>query len=560
MVQDENDPQQMVNPVPLRGVMVKCALNFGADSEVPFMCFGRDSREAGPGAPDSPAVPTSSDGFKARGSTNPLNSVVRRLEAQLARHGGLLESGDFVSTNGRGDDRYYHADDFLDNGDEGDMEGDFFEGELDLTAFKLLEILPGDEAEEESDNEMTDDEDTMNDDAGGNWQTLLSRLEQTKQTLVREVVVELETVQSFPGHTRQKKLKSLRELTAKLRRLLPKVNQVQAHWQAAVWEVVTATNSAATMQSFLDLWNDVSVAKQREEIAKERAELVDKLGELPLIAAAWKQGEALTRPKHEAVFTTLAKLWDLWAQDEECLGRPLPACTGSISRVEKRFAAHLVEICSNLVESLEPVIPYLLRVALFGSKGADSSSVVSLPVTIFLYKKNELLKCKLLEIKSLTHQTVQVVDKEWSDSLVQFDSLAEVFESYQQKYVRKQDRVKLATNVDSWKQFAVKTTADLLPSYTYLYDIALASVGSHGFTDKGGHPLFIPSIGAARQTDLEKKKKQTELAEERKRKRDELEKKSQEKNFNKIPFGEFFHTFPEFDKSLWRANIIEAKE
>ena len=563
---------ETVFPVPARGVTVACRVNMDSEVDIPLVYFGRESHESGVAYPDSPVVLVSDDRFKSRGSTNPLNSVVRRLEAQLARHGGLLESSEFVSSNGRGDDRYYHADDFLDNGDED--EGDCYETELDLSAFRVLETVGGDHAAyEEDEEEVTDNEEEDNQEAGGNWQTLLSRLDSTRQNFVRDVVVELETVQSFPGHTRQKKQKSLRELTAKLRRLLPKINQVQAHWQAAVWEVVTATNSTATMQGFLDLWNDVSTQKQREEFAKERSELVEKL-QCADLYAAWKKGEAIVRARHDAFFSNISRLWELWNFEEECSGRPCCVCSPNraISRTEKRFAAHFSDIypAADLATT-----PYILRIALFGQKGASKSLAApvlggmsdvddsqisnvsnNLPLTVYLYKKNELLKCKITEIKSLTQQTVQVIDKEWV-AAEEFESLAAVFESYQQKYVRKQDRSVLASPIDAWKNFAVKVSST---SYMYLFDIAskATSLATFAFNDKMGHPIFVPSITAARLADLEKRKKSAESLQERKKKRKILQQKQQESEFRKIPYSEFFAPFPDFDKSLFKPAVIDV--
>ena len=482
-----------------------------------------------------------------------------------------MESGDFVSSNGRGDDRYYHADEWLDDEDEEAGDGEGSNGELDVRKFCVIETEPGGEMETEQtavDDELTDEED-VDDDAGGNWQTLLNRLDPTKQSVVREVVIELESVQAFPGHTRQKKQKSLQQLTARLRRLLPKINQIQAHWQAAVWEVVNATNSQATMQSFLDLWNEVSITKQRDEIAKEREEILPKLKEpLREVGLAWKKGEGLVRVKHEGVFNMLSKLWELWNQDEECSGRGIfsPGACKPISRIEKRFATHFIEIIPDCL-SID-IIPFLVRIALFGSKKSRTNSnpansdeesdffLISLPVTVYIYKKNELLKCRLTDIKSLSQQTVQIVDKDWESGEDWFESLTAVFESYQQKHVRKQDRVKLASSLDGWKNFAIKTSDG---NYLCLFDVAnkASSLGHFAFTDKAGHPLFLPSIGVARNLDLEKRKKLQEAQDERKRKREELEKKLRDQESQNPPCSEFFLPFPEFEKSLFKIERID---
>ena len=522
--------------------------------------------------PDSPVpVANRTTSSSQRGSANPLNSIIRKWEAKFARHGGFVD--EHVSSNGRNDGRYYEADEWLDDGQMEEDDGADEYREIDISQFRAIQTVAGEkEPEPEPEDEQYATDDEMEDDAGGNWQVLINRLETSKQPLVRELVLELEQVQAFPGHTKQKKQKSLRDCTARLRRLLPKVSQIQSQWQAAVWEVVSATNPTVTMQSFIDLWNDLSTLKQREEILKDREEIIPKLVEpVTEITSAWKRGESIMRLKHEQIFTQISRLWDLWIQEEECAGR---AVTGvvpcrPISRSEKRFGAHLVE----LLPATADTITHFVRIALFGSRktkkttedinpgpsdedgdtqGGVDIHVVALPATIFIYKKNELLKCKLLDVKSLMVQTIQIVDKEWEaagpgDSL-EYNSFATVFESYQQKYVRKQDRVTLPTQYDAWKNFAVKIGQE----YVNLYDIAqkAASLAHYGFTDKSGNPIFIPSIAAVRAVEFDKRKKLMDAKEERKRKREAIgANKDESKN---PPLNDIFIPFPDFDKDLFK--------
>jgi hypothetical protein len=190
--------------------------------------------------------------------------------------------------------------------------------------------------------------------------------------------------------------------------------------------------------------------------------------------------------------------------------------------------------------------------------GTDTLPCPSLPISVYIYRKNELLKCKLIEIKSLTHQTIQIVDKEWENydasNPPEFSSFEALFESYQQKYVRKQDRLVLPSVLDAWKYFAVRSPGS--QEYVTLYDMAAkaSSVVSFAFTDKAGVPVFLPSITVARAADTEKRKKQNDLKEERKRKREALEAKAREQSMKNPPFNEQFLPFPEFNKDLFAAD------
>lgn len=582
------------------GVPVICALNFDSQYSIPIIYFGRETRAPDREIPDSPEPILQRESSNQRSSSNPLNSIIRKWEAQFAMQGGVMESGEYVSSNGRGDDRYYHADEWLDDGEEEEADSGEYIGEVDLDAFKVV-VMNRADAEEESEDDVaesdgTDQEDDDMEDAGGNWQLLIRRLESNKRDPVKQLVLDMESFQAFPGHTKQKKQKALRDSVARLRRLLPKVNQIQSQWQAAVWNVVVATNDAANMQAFIELWNEVAPNKQKEEITKERDELVQKISpSLKELANLWKAGEALIRSKHDTTLSLLTKWWELWNQEEECAGRvgtSLASCR-SITKVEKRFASSLGELIPNLnIDS----IPYLLRVALFGSKkgkrtgnepvasgpgGSDDDNQpgesqsatavdipsISLPVTIYMYKKNELLKCRLVDIKSLAVQTIQIIDKEWESGpaksptsggdaaggsgIPEFSSLAAVYESYQQKFVRKQDRVGLVSQYDAWKCFAVKQGSE----YVYLFDVAqkAAAVGHYAFTDKGGNPLYLASVAVARLADADKRKRLEAQKDERKRKREILEQKARDNESMNPPFNDVFVEVPAFSKDLFRV-------
>ena len=146
------------------------------------------------------------------------------------------------------------------------------------------------------------------------------------------------------------------------------------------------------------------------------------------------------------------------------------------------------------------------------------------------------------------------MDKDWETTAGdtgEYQSLATVFESYQQKYVRKQDRVYLPTQYDAWKNFAVKIGQE----YVYLYDIAqkAASLGHYGFTDKSGNPIFLPSIAAVRSLEYDKKKRQMEAKEERKRKREANEARDDSKF---PPYNDTFIPFPDFDKDLFKVESV----
>lgn len=577
-------------PVPARGLPIVCSLNFDAELPIPLIYFGRETRSTGRDIPESPEPAPVHETSRGRISNNPLNSIIRKWETHFAIQGGVMESSDFVATKGRTDDRYYHADEWLDDAeeDEGDL-GEYI-GEVDLDAFRV--IVPGQmedeedvfEEEDESDGTDQENEDGM-EDVGGNWQLLLKRLDSSKQQVIKELVIDLETFQAFPGHTKQKKQKHLRDTIARLRRLLPKINHVQSQWQAAVWNVVVTTNEAMNMQAFMELWNDMAPNKQKEDIVKERDEVIVKLSEsIAEVAGVWKRGESLMRNKHEATFNLLNRVWDLWLQEDECAGRLTPSVHPGrpVSKTEKRFASSLCELIPQLTPD---VVPLLLRVALFGTKkstaastkktvpegseedqpvssppeiGTDTLPCPSLPFSVYIYRKNELLKCKVIEIKSLTHQTIQIVDKEWENydasNPPEFSSFEALFESYQQKYVRKQDRLVLPSVLDAWKYFAIRSPGS--QEYVTLYDMAAkaASMVSFAFTDKAGVPVFLPSIATARAADTEKRKKQNDLKEERKRKREALEAKAREQSMKNPPFNEEFLPFPEFDKDLFAAD------
>ena len=603
---DESVEHEDMFPSPLRGIPVSCGLKLGDDKPVPLIYFGRETKASGRAAPASPEpIPLPSQSFSSSrpGSNNPLNSIIRKWEATFARHGGFMESGDFVSSNGKNDGRYYEADEWLDDGDVDDNGDDdeYYDVVLDL--FKSIDTsndanVPeraeeGDDGSVEEEYE-TDEEGGDNDEmdsTGGSWEVLIRRLEASKQPVVKEVVTELEQVQAFPGHSKQKKQKSLKDLTARLRRLLPKINQIQSQWQAAIWELVSTANPLVTMQSFIDLWNEISASKQREEIVKERIDLIAKLRNEPLtdIVSSWKSGEVFTRQKHDSFFNVITKIWDLWNIEEECSGRVVAASLAApdkpLSRIEKRFGSHLCEQLSDHHQQQVPgsleaaattttlnefgltpdIGAIFLRIALFGSKKSkiDNSendfTVVSLPATVYIYRKNELLKCKLMEIKSLTTQMIQVIDKEWESNgenneqvHTEFNSFNDLFESYQQKYVRKQDRVRLVTCVDGWKLFAVKTNSG---EYVNLYDIAskATAAGYYGFTDKSGNPMFMSQISSLRSADLEVKKKEQEVTDEKKRKRtDAQEKLKIISPPNEPPFGDTFVPFPDFSKDLFK--------
>ncbi len=604
-VDDQVEEEEL--PMPARGVGVICGLDLKGAGSVPVMYFGEETRSCGAVIPASPERVASrsqtGDSANRIGSSNPLNSIIRKWEAKFARHGGFMEASEFVSSSGRNDGRYYEADEWLDDGNEEGGQGEEDHADFDPSMFRAIdtpvEDVGGDESDEEANDEEEEASNDTNDESeevGGNCETLLKRLDGFKQPVVKDLITELEQVQMFPGHSKQKKQKSLRDCTAKLRRLLPKVGHVQSKWQAAVWELVNVANpNSFTMQFFLDLWNDLSTSKQREDLVKEQADVVSKLTSGDCLAQtkeminAWKRGESITRAKFENIFNLVSKLWDVWVLEEECAGRVVPLInplSGAQHRIEKRFLAHIAELAPELGGS--PLSYVLLRIALFGTRktknkpvlgstvelsaaaaappvedDADASnpaptttSVVSLPCPIFLYKRNELLKCKMIDIKGLAVQVVQVTDKDWDtpgdasgvtvQSPAEFQSLTALFESYQQKFVRRQDRVKLASLYDGWKNFAIKTNNN---EYVYLYDIASkASLGNtFGFTDKYGNPIYLPALSAVRNADAEKQKKTQQAKDERKRKREaELALLKTEP-----PCSDAFYPFPCFDKTLF---------
>jgi hypothetical protein len=595
---DESDDITDRFPVPARGVPIICSLNFDVDLPIPLVYFGRSTRETGRHIPESPEPVRGGDSSSRRTSNNPLNSIIRKWETQFAIQGGVMESSDYVATKGRTDDRYYHADEWLDDGEEEEVDSGEYIGEVYLDAFRVVipeEDDEGADDQEEGESDGTDQEEEGDlEDVGGNWQLLLKRLDSGKQSVIKDLVVDLETFQAFPGHTKQKKQKNLRDSVARLRRLLPKINQVQSQWQAAVWNVVIATNEGMTMSAFMELWNDVAPTKQKEEILVERNDTVTRLKDLIVeVVASHRRQEALVRQKHDQAFNLLGKLWDLWVQEEECMGRNKPdlLAARSASKTEKRFAA----IVSELIPEVPvEVVPLLLRIALFGTKKSASQQkkttampegsedepqeegggaptegpvVVSLPMIIFIYRKNELLKCKLSEVKSLSSQVIQITDKEWdaggsSDGgLPEFGSFESLFESYQQKYVRKQDRVILPCSLDAWKYFAIRNPNN--PSeYVTLYDLAqkASAVLHFAFTDKSGAPVFLPQIATIRAAEIEKRKKQNDLKEERKRKRDALEAKAREMQMKNPPFNDSFLSIPEFSKEMFAITKEEVMD
>lgn len=570
-------------PIPARGVPIVCSVNFDVDVPIPLIYFGRETRESGRHIPESPEPVRGTESSSRRTSNNPLNSIIRKWETQFAIQGGVMESSDFVASKGRTDDRYYHADEWLDDGEEEEVDSGEYIGDVDLDAFRV--IIPGQEDESPDDEEESDGTDQEEEgdieDVGGNWHLLLKRIDSTKQAIVKDVVVDLETFQAFPGHTKQKKQKHLRDSVARLRRLLPKINQVQSQWQAAVWNIVVAANEGMTMQGFIELWNDVAPNKQKEEILSERNEIISKLLEpISELIASFKRNEALVRQKHDIAFNLIARVWELWVQDEELAGRTKPhlGAARSVSKTEKRFAAVVSELIAQVPME---AVPLLLRIALFGSKksaasqqkktapegseeepqveaGTSSSEgplTVSLPLNMYIYRKNELLKCKLLEVKSLSQQVIQITDKEWDASAYpEFNSFEGLFESYQQKYVRKQDRVILPSSYDAWKYFAIRHPSN--PSeYVTLYDLAqkASSVLHFAFTDKSGAPVFLPQISVVRAAEVDKRKKQNDLKEERKRKRESLEAKAKEQSMKNPPFNDAFLPIPEFSKDMFAA-------
>jgi hypothetical protein len=270
----------------------------------------------------------------------------------------------------------------------------------------------------------------------------------------------------------------------------------------------------------------------------------------------------------------LSRVWDLWVQEEECAGRTSPEVVGGkpFSKLEKRFASSFL---SELIPDIPTdVLQTLVRISLVGGKRVKKSideddnlfTVISLPATVYIYRRNELLKCKLAEIKGLSSQTIFVNSKEWGESAspssangeVEFSSFDSLFESYQQKFVRKQDRLVLPSPLEAWKYFAVKPTGQ--QDYLILYDLAqkATSAAHYAFTDKGGNPIFIPSVAAARSADIEKRKKQNDMKDERKRKREALEAKAKEVSKRNPPFNDSFLPIPEFSKELFLQSTRSA--
>jgi hypothetical protein len=592
-------------PIPARGVPVICSMNFDVEAPIPLIYFGRETRNGQKTIPESPELLRGAGSSGGRSASNPLSSIIRKWETQFALQGAAMESSG-LDKKGRNADDYNLEDEWLDDGEDEQGDSGEYIGEVDLDSFRAIDPREdaglGDDSDDvESDGTDQEEEDDV--DVGGNWQLLLKRLDSTKQPLVKELVIELETFQAFPGHTKPKKQKQLRDSIARLRRLLPKVNHTQSQWQAAVWNVVVATNEGINMQAFLELWNDLAPSKQKEDILAERNELIEKLKDsIGDVVTAYQKNEALVRSKHDTAFNTLSKIWDLWVQEEECAGRVKPPLIPGIyaSKIEKRFGSTLCELVPQLPIEAAPLF---LRVAMFGHKksslqqkkntasssnslpeaseeetqvaGGDEANpssssevpiAVNLPINVFIYRKNELLKCKLLEVKSLSHQHIQIIDKEWDGaggpdgSLPEFNSFESLFESYQQKYVRKQDRVDLASSLDAWKMFAIRNPKN--PSvYITLYDLAqkASSVLHYAFYDKSGYPVFLPSLAVARSLEVEKRKKTEEQKEEKKRKREAQDMaRSKEASMRHPPFNSIFLPIPEFNKELF--SIIRNME
>jgi hypothetical protein len=72
--------------------------------------------------------------------------------------------------------------------------------------------------------------------------------------------------------------------------------------------------------------------------------------------------------------------------------------------------------------------------------------------------------------------------------------------------------------------------------------------------------VFLPQISTIRAAEIEKRKKQNDLKEERKRKRDSLEAKAREMQMKNPPFNACFLSIPEFSKEMFAITKEEVMD
>ena len=457
--------------------------------------------------------------------SDPLAHVIANLEARCSRYGAPSAPKSIVRKKQAGDSFYQADDDFLDD-EEVEYQSDS-EGELDPAEFKSV---PGDYKFPEDENQTAKDEDGW--DMFGDrpdWRALLVKLDDKKRATFRESMQVLDDALYIAGSTRQRKLRLLKEAVAVVRRLLPKIPKIQNVWKRAfVVLVEEAPVEEIKLDVFETYWEAGNVTAQREEISQQRDEILKTVDEESAkdLSETWKKGEALTYRRGERIFGVIGKLYEFWTREEECFGRQVPVSADrqKPSQFERRFATHVQQSIPGISEQFSLVA---VRIALYGNKKSTRSQTVqssadtdeeaeseALPMKIYLYKKSVLLDVKLNEVFSLSKQSVTVTDKAWEGATKDYPSLVHVFDSFQQRFTRKQDRQALAAGLDVWKLFCYKSGDEYLP----LYDAIQKSTSAIDwfFVDRLGYPVYLPSLALARAAEVKAKEGRGKSKEERK--------------------------------------------
>ena len=492
-----------------------------------------------------------------------LAMAIMSIEARVSKFGALRAPQDIVrkakkTTN----EQFYNADDeFLDD-EEVDYASGSESSEIDPLEFRA--VKPEDDLSDtdepipqEPAPTAADEYDRLGD--RPDWREVLLCVEDKKRPMIQELLQELEDSLNIAGSTRQRKLKIANDAASIVRRLVPKTSRIQNIWRKVFTNLLedSAINDIKP-EAFEMIWDEASVARQKEVIFENREELVKSVDPLQIKDAclSWKKAEALTWKKYEKMFAALNGLWKLWRKEEECAGRVIFPDLKERQRpttTERRFASHLVTLFPAITDSASLI---LVRVALFGQKrglkpiqpspaNSDDDQAIQgvqiLPLRIWLYRKNCLLACKLNEVTSLTKQAVSVTEKEWEGSARDYTSLLQVYESYQQRYVKKQDRLPLTSAHDVWKHFAIKLASG---EFQTLYDFVQKAAIAHDwcFVDKFGFPIFFPSIGAARVVDVKNKENRQKVKEDKK----------------KPPFGSEFLAFKQFNAADFTETVAET--
>jgi hypothetical protein len=479
-------------------------------------------------------------GAKKSNMEDPLQAAIARIEARVSQARQVVSSP--TPKRRRIEES---MDDFLDAEDDAGMDNferkeykaeDFVA--VDGNAFfaqkrrEKEEKLNKPETAESSQPAETPESPSKEEGTSTDWRDLIQKLDEKKRDSVFEALKSLDDALFIAGSTRHKKLKLLKEAIGIVRRLGPKPLKHQNEWLRCLTILIEDAPLQEIKTELVALiWEESDVKIQKEEIIKQKEDILKSLTTLSdnagssgvtatqILNQAALKNEVFSWKRFDKIALTVRSLFDLWKREEECSGRCIPPFKEGRkpSSQEKKFAAYL----ASLLALSEQASLMITKVALFGSKKTSGSTptqtdeedsqkdsyTFQLPLKIWLYKKNPLLQCKLNEMFSFSNQQVTVLEREWSGATREYPSLISIFDAYQQRYVKSQDRQELATTVDVFRFFATKHGND----FVTLYDILLKSAFDWCFMDKQGFPLYVLSISNQRQVELAKVKQKSQL-------------------------------------------------